>query len=295
MYAVIDIGSNTVRMSIYKFESGEIKFMFNKKYMIGLAGYIDDNGNLNRQGMEKAIDALNSFKKILNNIEVKKVYAFATASLRNILNSDDALFYIKEKSGFDIKIISGEEEARLDFIGATQKIENEEGILVDIGGGSTEIVFYKEGKIIKAVSIPIGSLNMYSKFVSNLLPKKSEKKKIEEFVLNELKKVGKEAVKTTTIRGVGGTVRASCKLNNNIFDYFSSNTKIPSKNINKMTKMFDEKNKNTFLEILKTVPERIHTIVPGMVILNTVAKFYNIKTIEVSKYGIREGYLIENI
>ena len=171
--ASIDVGSNTIRLSIYQCETDGIKLLLNKKTMAGLAGYVED-GALSPKGVHKACSVLNSYKDIVHNFGIEQLYVFATASLRNISNSQEAVAQIEEKTGLAIDVITGEEEATLDFIGATRLMDVDDGILVDIGGGSTEIVVYEDGKILKATSIPVGSLSLFSGYVGGLIPTNEE-------------------------------------------------------------------------------------------------------------------------
>ena len=293
MYGIIDIGSNTIRLSVYKVEQGEIETMFNKRHVAGLAGYVDDDNNLSEKGIQKAIDVMNSFRKIINNIQVKGVFPFATASLRNIDNSEYALERIKKESGFDIQLLSGVEEARYDYRGAIRFVKQETGMLVDIGGGSTELVFFKDNMIISALSLPVGSLNMYNKHVTNLLPTEKDGEAIEKAVKKELDKIGLMVNKEISnhIVGVGGSIRASNKLNNYMNDLPKDNRTFEVKQFKKLINSFKDENKKNLQKILQVVPERIHTLLPGMYVLKAVCNYYDSQDIVISEHGVREGYL----
>jgi exopolyphosphatase/guanosine-5'-triphosphate,3'-diphosphate pyrophosphatase len=295
VYGIIDIGSNTIRLSVYNTENNNIKPIFHKKYVAGLAGYIDEADNLSQKGIQKAADVLNGFKIILNTIEVNEVFVFATASLRNIKNTESAVKTIEEQSGFNIQVLSGEEEATYDYFGATLKNPMTDGILVDIGGGSTELVFFRNGQIDRALSMAIGSLNLCSKYVSNLMPDKNEIKNIKKVVVDELKKIQATELSSDVriICGIGGTVRATCKLSNDIFGLPSSNRQLNVENVKKILHLFNKNRKEFLLKILQIAPDRLHTIIPGMVVLRSIAKFYNCEVITVSQYGVREGYLYQ--
>lgn len=210
IYGIIDLGSNTITLSFYKYENGEIILLLNKKTMAGIAGYVKD-GRLSKEGIKIACDVLKQYKEIINNFGLEKVFAFATASLRNISNTDEAVTEIKEITGFTVDIVLGEVEAIYDFIGASKALDIKEGIVFDIGGGSTEILMYKNSEIIKAHSIPVGSLNMFSKYVKGIISSKDEIKEIKKEVLKYLNDInGIEYSKTAY--GVGGTARNAGKL-----------------------------------------------------------------------------------
>ena len=295
IYGIIDVGSNTIRLSIYKYEREELKLLLNKKTMAGLAGYVKE-GILIEEGIKKACDVLKEYKEIIENFSIDKVEVFATASLRNIINSDEATYEIKNKTGFSVTILSGIEEGICDFAGAIHALDIKDGVVVDIGGGSTEIVLYKNTEIIKVYSIPIGSLNLYTSSIKELFPTQDERKEIINKVTGELNKLkGISKTKCKIMCGIGGTIRATGALNNYIFETGLNLKEIETKNVKKLIKMFKKQDKQNLLTILKVVPDRIHTIIPGMIILNTIAKYFECEMIHVSGYGVREGYLYSKV
>lgn len=296
-YAIIDIGSNSIRLTVYRHdeEDNKVYIQFKDKIMAGLAGHVED-GMLTERGIKKACYALKIYKRILGNLDIGNIYPFATASLRNISNTSAAIEQIKLETGFEVDVVSGEQEAKLDFIGATKIINIDDGILVDIGGGSTEIVVFRDKKILTALSMPVGSLNMYKKHVKNLLPTKSERKLIVKEVKKELEKLDIDIeAKYLNMCGVGGTIRATRKLSVELGDNEKTNKEVDIEDMKKVIKELEGDEKDTIDKILQVVPERIHTIIPGVVILNTITKYFETQRIYVSSYGVREGYLFENV
>lgn len=294
MYAVIDIGSNTMRLSVYSVHDNEIKPMFHRKNMSALISYVDEKGCMTERGIKKAISVLQGFKKVLDSVRIRNVYVIATASFRNIQNRQQAVDAIKESTGFDVNVISGEEEGVCGFIGAAYNVDVDSGLLIDIGGGSTELVFYKDKKICRTYSIPMGSLSLYANYVSGLIPTKGEYKIIKKYVREQLETIEPEEVPAVMLCGVGGTNRAACKLSNDYFDLPLSNRSLKPEHIKRLLKSIYH-DEDGVERILRVVPERIHTIIPGMIILRTIAKRYNCEKIIVSEYGVREGYLIKTV
>lgn len=295
IYGIVDVGSNTIRLTIYQYENGELSSLLHKKTMAGLAGYVEQ-GEMSQKGIEKACEIVSEYKEILNNFSICNLNVFATASLRNIVNTDEVVRTIRELTGVHVDVISGEEEAQLDFIGATQVLNMQDGLLVDIGGGSTELVSYRNGQIVTAVSMPIGSLSLFTKHVSKLLPKKNEKHAIVEEIRFELDKLFEfdENESFQEICGVGGTIRAAYKLNNDLLESEARNS-IDRKHLEKMLKILNKRKKDTYRRILRVVPDRIHTIIPGMLILNEIAAYFGSEVIRISNYGVREGYLYSKV
>ncbi len=301
IYALIDLGSNTIRLTVYQCEQIQgdkrppIDIYFHKKTVAGIASYVEE-GRLSEKGMQRASDVLNNYKRVLKPFGIENVQVFATASLRNIENTQEAVDYIQRKTGWLVDVISGEEEATYGFLGMTLAMPARDGILLDIGGGSTEIVIYQDSKILKACSLPIGSLNLFSQYVDGLLPTISEKDKISARVLEEVQQAALTVpFRHPVICGVGGTVRATARLNNEVFRRTSDNNAIPARNLKYMTKQINGERNHFVTTILKTAPERIHTIAPGMLILRTLSKYFDSKEIVVSGFGVREGYLVGKI
>lgn len=295
MYGIIDIGSNTMRFSCYKIEDGKPVYVFHKKYMAGLVSYIDEEGRMSCKGIQKAADILLNFKEIINSVGIGTIYVIATASLRNAVNVHEAVKTIQEKTGFYVQVISGEEEALCDYAGAKYQWDIPEGIMADIGGGSTELVFFKNNVILNAVSIPIGSLNMYTRFVKELFPAKDEVKEIKNKVRGELDRLSGKEREWRNIIGVGGTNRAAGKLYNDIYEQNRENKIMEAPRMKKMIKDITKNPRDGMKKILPIVPERIHTIIPGMIILSTIVKYYCTDNIYVSSWGVREGYLLQKL
>ena len=296
MYAIIDVGSNSVRLNIYKNEEGQLSLVFSKKESVGLASYVK-NGQMIPEGINRACEVLSDYRQLLQDLSIGNIHVFATAALRNAKNSRAAADEIRARTGMDIKVISGELEAELDFVGAAHAVDVTRGLLVDIGGGSTELVVYEDGKIQKKISLPVGSLNTYDRYVTNLLPDRAERKAIRQAVLEALKQdADLNYGSYPIVCGIGGTIRAANRLNNYLFQLSYSNTRIKVPNIKKMIKLLEKDEGDsipvdTLDVLLKVVPDRVRTVLPGMIILHTLVKHFQSEWIGVTKAGARDGYL----
>ena len=146
MYSVIDIGSNTIRLAVYRVDGEGITPILNNKYTAGLAAYVGKDGSMAPEGIERLVDVMGKFRAALDLLPDCRCFPFATASLRNITNRDEVVERVREATGFEIRVLSGYEEAMLDYRGAVRSLPGEQGLLVDVGGGSTELVFFKAGR-----------------------------------------------------------------------------------------------------------------------------------------------------
>ena len=141
-----------------------------------------------------------------------KTIVFATASLRNISNTEQALSIIRAATGYSVEIISGEDEALLGYAGAMQELHLTGGAFLDIGGASTEIVTFEDGKPVDFASFPIGSLSLYRRCVKKILPGEGSLKRLRQEISDTID-VSKGALPPQALLvGVGGTARAALKL-----------------------------------------------------------------------------------
>ena len=297
IHAIIDIGSNTVRMAIYQIEGGRIEMLMKKKHMVGLASYLKD-GVMQQKGIDKAVEVLCEFKEFLTSFCITEITAFTTAALRNAKNSQAAVKEIERRTDISIRVISGDEEATFDFIGATHNLKEASGLLIDIGGASTEIVSYENHEIVNKISLSMGSLAFHTKYVEDILPSRDEVADMRD----EARKIlasAKEFAEVTHahICGIGGTFKGALSLYNAIFAG-RGNHSMEAARLPEMIQRFCRdgalSQQDTIL-LMKTVPERMHTIIPGLVIADVLAGRFGSAQITYSDSGVREGYIYDQI
>ena len=152
-------------------------------------------------------------KSLLEQLSVDQTTVFATASLRNIKNTEAVVAAIQQKAGYTVQILSGHEEAFLDYFGVMHGAPMEEGALVDIGGGSTEITTFAADGPAFMESMPVGALRLHTEMVEKFLPKEAEAAQIQERVLREWKKIKADKLPHYDLLcAVGGTARAVLQL-----------------------------------------------------------------------------------
>lgn len=292
-YAVIDIGSNTIRFNIYKWENYKLELLFGKKNVAGLVSYIE-NGTLSARGINKLRYVLENQLEIINQVATDKIFAFASASLRNISNTEYVVNYIKDNLDLEIEIISQEEEARLGFIGLKLNDNHISGMSADIGGGSSELTMFHADSIEEIINLGDGCLSLFNKYVSELLPKKSEIKAIKDYANQALKSKYQAPPKINILVGIGGTIRAC---GNIIKEHYQTadHRHFSMDDLDRLYKDLKEKDKDIIDTVLKVTPERIHTIVPGVTLFRTICRYFDVKNITVGSSGLREGFLMEKL
>lgn len=298
LYGMIDIGSNTVRMAIYRIEGTHVEMLMKKKHTVGLAAYLRD-GVMQQQGIDKAVEILKEFRAFLLSFNITHVVAFTTAALRNAKNSAAAVGEIERRTGLPIRVITGDEEATYDFIGATHDLSEDAGLLIDIGGASTEIVSYSAGKIEQKISLPIGSLAFRTKYVHGMLPTKVECQAMCEEAEATLGAATAFAdVREASIAGIGGTFKGAAALYNALYEKPFDNVKMEAARLKALIERFTDEhgiNEAMTAMLMKTVPDRIHTVIPGLIIAEVLAARFHCKEITYSDSGVREGYIYSEV
>ncbi len=294
-FAITDLGSNTVRMSVYDIDQeGRFKLLFSEKRMAGLASYMD-HGALSAEGIGEACRVLESFQWLLEQFNMSQMHVFATASLRNIRNTRQAVEKIRKATGLAVDVLSGEDEATLDYYGAMLDSGIREGAMFDIGGGSTEIVGVSEGKVSSAQSFPVGSLNLFNRFVTELWPAGGEMDAMKDFIRSSLAQVELPEGGAEQVCGIGGTARAVLKIANAYLDRDRDCRTLTMGQLQETAVMLAARGGQARKLILKHCPDRVHTILPGMLLMTSVCGALCRGGVYISKYGVREGYLCRKL
>ena len=298
IHGIIDIGSNTIRMAIYDIKGQQIDFLMKKKHMVGLAAYLENNV-MSQAGIDKVCEVLFEFKAFLEIFHITNVDAFTTAALRNCKNSQEAVAEIIRRTGIHVEVISGDMEAQYDFAGAVHNIKEQDGVLADIGGASTELVAFQNGQIVDKISLPMGSLAFRTKYCSSVLPNEFEVRLMEE----QAKKIlaGAEAFASIRCRmmlGIGGTFKGTRALYNGIYNFDKKNLLMEAGALEKMIQHFSQLEEIGYEDavlLMKQVPDRINTIVPGMVIAKVLTEHFQCQQITYSDSGVREGFIYTHL
>ena len=226
------------------------------------------------------------------------VFAIATASIRELKNKKEIVARIKDEVGFEVDVITGQDEARYDYYGIMKDIGDATGMLTDCGGGSTEISLFTGDEIIFADTMPIGSLNAYHRHVAGIFPTKEElssiKKETEKLLLKL--RIPKD-VKASPghVYAIGGTVRATCKLANKLLDRSKSTATLSAREYDELFELYFTNQRDFIRTLLKVKPERVQSLVTGMCIQKTIMDKLGYDEITVSESGVREGFLMKKL
>jgi exopolyphosphatase / guanosine-5'-triphosphate,3'-diphosphate pyrophosphatase len=293
---IIDIGSNSMRMVVLQKSSRFAFSLINEtKSKVKISeGCYENGGNLQEIPMQRAYESLKSFLNISNALKSRKIICVATSALRDAPNSKVFISKIKKDLGLNIKVIDGEKEAYYGGVAALNLLHDDTFVTVDIGGGSTEFCFVKNGKIEKSISLNIGTVR-----IKELYFNKDNIEGAKKYILDDLKKISDLGIEIPKkVVGIGGSIRALSKMimtnNDYPLDILHGYTYGVKKEISLFQKILDARN-NDELKSLGVKKDRFDTIKEGAFIFKTILDELSISEVVTSGAGVREGVYLTDL
>jgi exopolyphosphatase / guanosine-5'-triphosphate,3'-diphosphate pyrophosphatase len=301
---VIDIGSNTVKLEIFTvLQTGELESVFEFKDSLRLGAELNSQNEISSEAIDKLCNTIEKILQLSKSFACP-IKAVGTFSLREAKNAQEICARVLKKTGCEINIVPGKEEARLVYLGALNGMKEAFSniLLIDVGGGSTEFLIAHKGEEKFSTSLKIGSVKLNQDFIVNPETeglKKSEKiLELEQYLTARIKPVADDILKIgfDFVVASSGTMKALMCV--------SQHEKIGSKKLHnqrisqKEIEIASEKIKNYFLEDrlkeLKFIDsKRQDIILSGSAILTEVGRALEIKEWKFSRYGLREGIAID--
>ncbi|MDN5089439.1 Ppx/GppA phosphatase family protein [Aliarcobacter butzleri] len=293
---IIDIGSNSMRMVVLQKSSRFAFSLINEtKSRVKISeGCYENDGNLQEIPMQRAYESLKSFLNISNALKSRKIICVATSALRDAPNSKTFINKVRNDLGLNIKVIDGEKEAYFGGVAASNLLHDDTFVTVDIGGGSTEFCFVKNGKIEKSISLNIGTVR-----IKELYFNKNNIEGAKKYILDNLEKIFKLDVEIPKkVVGIGGSIRALSKLimakNQYPLDILHGYTYEVKNEIALLNRISKAKN----CEDLKSFgikKDRFDTIKEGSFIFKTILEELKTQTVVTSGVGVREGVYLTDL
>lgn len=164
--AIIDLGSNSVRVCVFQTENNHNKVIFIDRDQVMLGKDMTSDNMLDNAAIERAVNSIIEYKKLFDDLNVEHIFAVATAAVRKAANKDYFINYLKEKTGITLNVIDGKDEARYDYLAINKSFNLSDYLIMDIGGGSSEIIGVKAGKLTDWTSIPLASRNITEMYLN---------------------------------------------------------------------------------------------------------------------------------
>ncbi|MDE2429051.1 MAG: Ppx/GppA family phosphatase [Burkholderiales bacterium] len=292
MLAAVDLGSNSFRLHIGRHEGDAIKVVKSARDPIRLAAGLDSRGNLTPEAMESAISCLARFREILNAYPIDSVRVVATNTIRIAKNAAELLPHAEEAIGCPIEVISGEEEGRLIYMGVSNAvaIPGERRLVLDIGGGSTEVILGRGHEIVKVESFSIGTV----KHSSSFFPDGRLTEAAFEAAILSARSMFEDAAPPYQPQhwrkayGSSGTMRA---ISDAIVKGGLGDSKLTLKSLNALKQYCVQAGQINQLELSGIKPERVAMVVGGLAILIALLMEFNIEELLPIEAGLRMGVM----
>ncbi len=301
--AVIDIGTTTFHMIVVEVNphSGAFKILRRKKEYVRLGANSSPKNTLTKTALAKALKTLRVFK-IIADFHNASVRAVATSAVREASNQKEFLQRAKDQIGIRIEVASGKKEARLVYLGVMRALPvfHKKILLVDIGGGSTEFLIGRRGRVIFARSVKLGAVRLTQRFFKRRRLGPQDVKQCRSFILAALKPVMRSLKKYNydVVVGSSGTIVAIARMILSNRNGTRGVNKFPLSR-REFFPLLEKIISMRWIQrgrILKSVDrERTDIILAGALILEQIFKELDIKMMIVSKYAIREGILVDSI
>ncbi len=301
MKAAIDIGTNTVLLLVAEVNDRDIQVIHEEQRIPRLGKGVDNTKLLHKNSVERVLQSLREFKEIIESEypKVDEVIVTATSAVRDAENRDSFIKKVKEETGFDIRLLSGDEEAQYTFQGALSVLALEakhSAFVLDIGGGSTELALGSSKGLEQYHSFDMGSVRFKERFLLHNPPYQEEIFECNDEIRYLLGKQKFKPPKNVTAIGVAGTATSLAAIDLQLDEYENSRLNGHIIDREKLSKSIEIFSLHTYDQLLELSPKllkgREDIFLTGLLILEGFMKFYDIPEIKVSTGGIRHGAIL---
>lgn len=298
---IIDIGSNSIRLAIYEATpQGEYRLVHEIKESARLSEKMNGAGAMEQREILSIVPILRQFREICGAYGCREIRVAATAAIRNAANAEEISDMLARETGLTIEILSGEREAYFGFLGVAGGMAVQDGFIIDIGGGSTEITLFRGRQLLHSVSLPFGAVNAQVKYGPPAGTWSTEKiaglRSAIERLLDGQPWIS--AHPGLPLIGLGGTIRALGKLDQRRRKYplrLAHNYRLEAESIRHYAEALPQLPLEKRKRLDGLAKARADIIVPGMIILQTVFARIGAACCLISGTGLREGLLQDTL
>ena len=297
--AIIDLGSNSLRLVLVDILDGGYFTVFDElKETVRLAQDMELDGFLQPARVAQTIKTLKMFRRLCDANNVTHIYAYATAAVRKAKNQRGFLDEVQATTGIKLKVLDIEEEAQLVYQGVINSMDIPRGIIIDIGGGSTQIVYYNRKSLLAHSTLPVGSVVLTDMFKSMNLTPAERAERIEAYVMQELDKLDwiKDLLPDTKLIGVGGTFRNIGKISRKLKKYpldMTHNYVVPIGEFNSIYNNIKSLDLDKTMKIKGLSSVRADIFPAALSAIKAIATYTNSDALVVSGSGLREGTMFK--
>jgi exopolyphosphatase / guanosine-5'-triphosphate,3'-diphosphate pyrophosphatase len=285
--AAIDIGSNSVRMVLYRLEGRAIWTVFNEKVLAGLGRDLATTGRLSVVGADQALTALKRFAAVIDGVQPAHTFVAATAAVRQAADGQDFCDHVAAETGLKIRILSGEQEARYAALGVLAGIPRADGVVGDLGGSSLELVRLADGEVGRGATLNLGPFALAD-------ARGFDADRQREAIATRLKAAGD--YKADTLYAVGGAWRTLAQVHMAINAYplrVVHQYEMDATEVLGTTGLIARASKAALEKWPGLSKKRAETLPHAALVLEGLIERLGLKRIVLSAWGVREGLLYE--
>lgn len=295
--ALIDLGTNAVRFDVHELSPAQPpRRLHRERLMVRLGEGVFAGGVLAPAAMQRTLAAFESFGRTCRDLRVDKITAFGTSALREASNSEKLIALLHKRAGIDVRVISGGEEARLISQGIlkNERPPKQPFAIVDVGGGSVEIILCRDRRAVRSVSLDLGVSRLQQTFLKTVPPPAERLKDLRRHVRSALKAAAPRGGWPTAeeIIGSGGSIRALARIHE---EMGSGGERFNEKDLDHMAETLAPLPLARLLKVPGMEPKRAEFITAGAVLMAEVCAALDARTIRPTNYALRDGMLEEEI
>ena len=298
----IDIGTNTILCLIAELKSdGGFDVIDDLAEITRLGQGVDREGRISSEGEERSLQVLRRYLERCRRLNVEEIVAVGTSALRDARNSAEVRARFKEQFGFEVRVISGNEEAAYSFL-AVQKglaLAGQELLVVDVGGGSTEFIRGNAAGVSQAVSINIGTVRLTEQFLHSDPVRKDECEKMIRVIKKELARLPDQWLKdgpALTLVGIAGTFTTLSAVERKLLCYVHAEvhgSRLTLSEVRRQVALFQGKTIEERKAIPGLEPRRADVMLAGATLIERIMTAFHSERVIVSDQGVRYGLLHE--
>lgn len=299
--AGVDIGTLTCRLLIADLLPDKgLKEVRSERRILRLGEGVDQTKRLSGAAMDRVIQCLREWRGLIDESQVDAEVAVATSAVRDAANRDEFLDRVKREAGFEVEIISGDEEARRTLLGIRSDLPDgvTNVLALDIGGGSTEFILDRPGQNPVVRSIDIGVVRLCERLLRHDPPTEEELRQAREWVERETKAAvtGMDGYRVATFVGTAGTITSLAAMAQKLSTYEPArihNYQLQLSTIQEIEQTLLSRNKAARFGLPGLEKGREEVIAAGAIIIRTIMETLGMSSVLVSDLGLREGVLID--
>lgn len=299
-FGLLDVGSNTIRLVIFeKDDYHGITELQNIKTPARLVQYLDSSNKMSEEGIQVMITVLKSFTDIADRYNIEDLISIATAAIRQSTNRDDIIHRVKTEVDLDLDILAEEKEAYYGNYAVRHTMDVIDGVSIDIGGGSTEVTYFKNKEVMESHSFPFGTVSLQKDFFDGKDHNdKKAIKKARKWVNDQLRTLDWLEDLDVTLVGIGGSARNYAEVYQRQNDYPIAGIHqyyMSLENLDETFELFEDSTMDEMADLDGLSEDRRDIIIPAGIVFSELLNVMDSETFAISSRGLREGIILERL